>query len=337
MILNLFVQFDITSLNLEVVLTFLIAGWGMFTLSRYMHQCERTAAILGISYSLSGCMVGSAQLMVFLIGMAWLPWLLWSWLRVLKGDGIRYSALLAFFLMCNITGASPAFTIVFMYVLPIMAIWYLVSSKERWKYVKGLAFRLLVVLTLLLLLLAPFIVSFVDFMPYFNRTGKLPYEDMIINPFVWSDYLSFVFPYSVISTHSMFAVTDLSLRNAYIGIAGLVFFIVGLVNRKKSAGWFAGLAIAAFVAMWLALGDYSGIYRMTYHLPGFGLFRHPAFFRGYGMMCMLLIAEFAISSWLKGEWQFPKRGVLFALFALLAACSIAFFNTTPALISKTLR
>ncbi|MFM7233054.1 MAG: hypothetical protein ACKOZM_00595, partial [Flavobacteriales bacterium] len=94
---------------------------------------------------------------------------------------------------------------------------------------------------------------------------------------------------------------------------------------------------AGFVAMWLALGDYSGIYRMTYHLPGFGLFRHPAFFRGYGMMCMLLIAGFAISSWLKGEWQFPKRGVLFALFALLAACSIAFFNTTPALISKTLR
>ena len=335
-LLNLLGQYDITSLNLEVVLTFLIAGWGMFTLSQFLHQCNRTAVILGISYSLSGCMVGSAQLMVFLIGMAWLPWILWSWLRVLRGEGARYSALLAFFLMCNITGASPAFTIVLMYMLPIMAVWYAVKSKERWLYAKRLAFQLMVVTALLLLLLAPFIVSFIDFMPYFNRTGKLPYEDMIINPFVWSDYLSFLFPYSVISTHSMFEVTDLSLRNAYIGLTGLTFFIASMFYRKNHSSWFAGLAVGGFMAMWLALGDYSGIYRITYHLPGFGLFRHPAFFRGYGLLCMLLLAGYALSSWLKGEWQFPKRIFVFALLGLLGVCAIAYFNSAPELIAKTI-
>jgi hypothetical protein len=53
--------------------------------------------------------------------------------------------------------------------------------------------------------------------------------------------------------------------------------------------------------MVLALGDYSGIYQWVYHLPGFGLFRHPAFFRGYSILCMLLIGGFAISRHLSGE------------------------------------
>lgn len=334
-LLNLFGQYDITTLIVEAVFTFIIAGWGMFTLSRYVHRCNQTASILAISYALSGCMVGSAQLMVFLIGMAWLPWILWAWLHVLKGDGARYSALLAFFLMCNITGASPAFTIVLMYVLPIMAIRYMVKSTERFSYFKRLAFQLMVTAALLLLLLAPFIVAFIDFMPYFNRTGKLPYEDMIINPFVWSDYLSFVFPYSVISTHPMFEVTDLSLRNAYIGIAGLTFFIAAWMFRKIHTAWFAGLVIGGLLAMWLALGDYSGIYKLTYHLPGFGLFRHPAFFRGYGLLCMLLLAGFAMSTWLKAEWHFPKRSFAILFTVLLGVSVLSYANSTPELIAKT--
>ncbi len=333
----LFGQYDITSLIIEVVLCFLIAAWGMFTLSSWMHQCNRTAAVIALSYALSGCMVGSAQLMVFLIGMAWLPWILWAWLRLLKGDGIRNAALLSVFLMCNITGASPAFTIVLIYVLPAIGIWYFFRSETKLLFLKQTAFRVFITVSILLLLLAPYIVAFVDFMPYFNRTGKLPYEDMIINPFVWSDYISFLFPYSVLSTHSMFAPTDLSLRNAYIGLGCLVFFVVAITSKKLRNKWFVGLLIGLVLAFWLALGDYSGIYRFTYNLPGFGLFRHPAFFRGYGILCMLLFAGFAMPRWLNGEWHFPKR--LFYAMAL-SLCFVAlgaWFSTDAALVKKTIQ
>ena len=98
-LLMLLGQYDITSLILEVVLCFVISGWGMFTLSRWMHGCNRTATVLAISYALSGFMVGSTQLMVFLIGIAWLPWIVWAWLRILNGGGARYAALLSFFIM----------------------------------------------------------------------------------------------------------------------------------------------------------------------------------------------------------------------------------------------
>jgi len=336
-LLMLFGQYDITSLIVEVVCTFLIAGWGMFTLSNYVHGHRQTSFLLAISYALSGCMVGSAQLMVFLIGMAWLPWILWGWLKVLKGDGIRYAALLAFFLMCNITGASPAFTIVLMYVLPAIAFWHFMRSENKSSFVLSRGFQLLITATLLLLLLSPFIVAFIDFLPYFNRTGKLPYEAMIINPFVWSDYISFVFPYSVLSTHEMFQVTDLSLRNAYVGLAGLFFCGLTLFYWRNRGVWHAGLLIGVVLALWLALGDFSGIYRLTYHLPGFGLFRHPAFFRGYAILGILLLSGFSLRRWLEGEHNLSMNRLVFFLVSLVAVGLFAWYSTTSDLVLKTLQ
>jgi hypothetical protein len=334
-LLMLFGQYDITSLIAEVVITFIIAGWGMFQLSSWMHQCNRTAFLMAISYALSGCMIGSAQLLVFLIGMAWLPWILWAFLQMLRGGGARYSALFAFFLMCNITGASPAFTIVLLYALPSIFIYHLFKSKERIAFAKHFFFQAMVAGTILIMLLAPFIVSFVDFMPYFNRNGKLPYEAITLNPFVWSDYISFLFPYSVISTHEMFQITDLSLRNAYVGIAGLVFFLLTLAFVRRSK-WFWGLIAVVIVSMILALGDYSGLYRAIYHLPGFGLFRHPAFFRGYAMLGILLLAGFSMSQWLEGKLSVSRSFLVVSFSLLLAFAGIAWALTEPQLIQKTL-
>jgi len=334
-LLMLFGQYDITSLIVEVVLCFVISGWGMFTLSRWMHGCNRTAAVLSISYALCGFMVGSTQLMVFLIGLAWLPWIVWAWLRVLQGGGARYAALLSFFLMCNITGASPAFTIVLLYLLPAMAIYYFVRSQDKASFLRQFIFNALISATLLLFLLAPFIVAFVDFMPYFNRSGKMPYEAITLNPFVWSDYISFLFPYSVISTHSMFQITDLSLRNAYIGISGLLFFGATIISSRYRSKWFWGIAVSLVIAMWLAMGDESGIYRMVYHLPGFGLFRHPAFFRGYGILCMLLLAGFSMRQWLNGEIVLNKIFIRVFIAMLVAVACAAWFSAESGLVVKT--
>jgi hypothetical protein len=216
-----------------------------------------------------------------------------------------------------------------------MAIYYFVRSQEKATFLRQFIFNALISATLLLFLLAPFIVAFVDFSPYFNRSGKMPYEAITLNPFVWSDYISFLFPYSVISTHSMFQITDLSLRNAYIGIAGLLFFGATIISSKYRSKWFWGIAVSLVIAMWLAMGDESGIYRMVYHLPGFGLFRHPAFFRGYGILCMLLLAGFSMRQWLNGEAVLNKRFVLiFTGMFLVVACA-AWLSTESGMVMKT--
>ncbi|HRP60757.1 MAG TPA: hypothetical protein PK833_10830, partial [Vicingus sp.] len=59
-VLMLFGKYDSTSLMIELMSCFVIAGLGMYKLSNYIHQCKKTAFILGLSFALSGFMVGSA-------------------------------------------------------------------------------------------------------------------------------------------------------------------------------------------------------------------------------------------------------------------------------------
>jgi hypothetical protein len=323
-LIMLFGQYDITSLIVEVVLTFLIAAWGMFRFSNFLFDCKRTSLLIAISYGLSGFMVGSAQLLVFLIGMAWLPWILWAWLSILRGAGIRHSLLLSFFLACNITGASPAYTIILFYLLPAVGFYYVVKSENRRLFLVGLLKPLLVTLSLLFLLLLPFIVSFIDFMPYFNRTGKLPFEAITLNPYTIGDYISFLFPYSVISTHEMFQLTDLSLRNSYVGWVSFSFFLLTLLSKKYRTLWYWPLVSCFVLAMWLAFGDQTFLYRWVYHLPGFGLFRHPSFFRGYAIFCIVVLAGFSLKKWLEEDRPISPILVRRIVWSLIAVMLISF-------------
>jgi hypothetical protein len=259
-------------------------------------------------------------------------------LRLLEDGALRYALWLAVFLMCNITGASPAFTIILLYIIPIVALLYGSKKRSDWNYIKRLMKSVALCAVVLVVLLLPFIHAFLDFYPYFNRTGKLAYEDMIINPFVWADYISFLYPYSVISTGEMFQVTDLSLRNAYIGWAGVGFFVLSVTHRKYWTRWHLGLAVGCVLALWLALGDFSGIYQAVYQLPGFGLFRHPAFFRGYAMLCMLLLAGFAMKDCFDAN-RFTRstRNLLFTFIALTCAASCwAWTHTSVESIQRSL-
>ncbi|MFN5620661.1 MAG: YfhO family protein [Flavobacteriales bacterium] len=331
-------EYDITSLIIEVVGCFLIAGWGMYVLSNHLHACKRTATLLGVSYALSGFMVGSTQLMVFLIGMAWLPWILWSLLKLLEDGHWRYGLLLAVFVMMNITGAGPAFTIILIYILPVISIVQLWKRRSEISYLGRVVRSLILSFSVLLLLLLPFLIAFIDFYPYFNRTGKLAYADMIINPFVPADYLSFLYPYATLSTGSWFQVTDLSLRNAYIGLIGLVFFVIALFSQVGQSRYRVGLIIGFALSILLALGDYSGIYQWVYHLPGFGLFRHPAFFRGYSIICMLLLSGYALSGYLKGDLLLKYiKQMLVTLLALSAiALTVGLLNTSMEDVKRSL-
>ena len=322
-LLMLLGQYDITSLIVEVVLTFLIAAWGMFRFSTFLFDCKRTSLLLAISYGLSGFMVGSAQLLVFLIGMAWLPWILWAWLSLLRRASVRHALLLSFFLACNITGASPAYTIILLYLMPAIGFYYIGKSENKRMFLQGLVKPLAVMFVMLFLLLLPFIVSFIDFMPYFNRTGKLPFEAITLNPYTIGDFISFLFPYSVISTHEMFQLTDLSLRNSYVGLVCFAFFLITLSSRKYRTSWFWPLAGCLVFSMWLAFGSQTFLYRWVYHLPGFGLFRHPSFFRGYAIFCIIALAGFSIQKWLEEDRSISPVFFRRAAWALLAISLIA--------------
>jgi hypothetical protein len=296
-LLMLFGKYDITSLQIELLLTLIIAGLGMFKLSLYFHHCKKTAFILALSFAASGFMTGTNQLLVFLIGVAWLPWCIWSLLSFFKTFDKKYIFLSALFFALETTGASPAFTIILIYIYFFMFIYAIWQNRLNITNVKKIIFASLLIIACTFLLLLPYIQSFLEFAPYFGRGEKLPYQAFLIqNPFSFQYYISFLFPYTVISASEIFMQTDLSLRNVYIGIIGIFALFFTLTNLKKFTRNHKILILCGFLALLIALGNEFFAFKYLYHLPGFGFFRHPSFFRIYAMLCFLLLAGYWIKT-----------------------------------------
>ncbi len=291
----LFGKYSVISLSTELTVYFLIAGLGMYKFSKLISDSPYVRFFCGISFALSGFMVGTTQIMIFLMGAAWLPWILYCVWKLHESTQLKHAILLGIFIALQTTSASPCYTIILLYIL-IAGFVY-----SFWKAERKLRLTMFygVGAVVAILLVAPMIVGFMEFKPYFGRLGKLPYDPWIYEgSFDFAEYVSFLFPMSVLSKSELWGPTDLTLRNGYFGIFGCLFFIVGLLNfraSKKVLIFFLG----AILFLLLAAGDYTPLYKLVYHLPGFGTFRHPSFFRSHALFFMILIAGIGLNHFLK--------------------------------------
>ena len=292
----------------------------MYWFIKSLFQDEKTAAIIGLCFSLSGLMVGSAQLMVFLAGVAWLPWCLGALYQFSKNFKLKYAILSGLFIALNTTSASPAYTIILIYFYFFIFLYFFWQNRKNKQQLSSIFMGGLTMVIVSAVLLLPYIMSFIEFAPYFNRLSKLPYDKFLLsNPFTFVDYISFLFPYGVISNSEMFKGTDLSLRNAYIGIVGLFFFILGFLNHYNNKKVLL-LTFLALVFLVIAMGSNTFVYQLLYHLPGFGVFRHPSFFRTYALFAMLIVTAYGLKNFLQTPKLTGKNNYLiyvFGVFVLL--------------------
>lgn len=313
-ILMWFGTYDIVSTNIELLSCFVIAALGMYQLSEFWFSNKKVSFLLGLAYSLSGFMTGSTHLMVFLIGVAWFPWIIWALMAYLRNYRVKYAIYLAGFMAMNITGASPAYTILMVYVVLGITMAHVFkhrSSKEVWMSLVRTGWPLLIIFTMMI---APYIISFIEFLPYFNRAHQRPYADMVINPLVPGNWISFLYPYAINDRqHEWFRLTDLSLRDTYIGFATIVMVILGCFRYRKNKRFLivAGMAILSF---WIAMGDETFLYQYLFKLPGFGLFRHPSFIRSYGIFCLILLAGFRLKDLFEGIYFDKKERIILFTF-----------------------
>ena len=312
----LFGKYTAISLSTEISFYFLIAGLGMYKYSEIITHNKWVRFFCGISLALSGFMVGTTQIMVFIMGIAWLPWILHFVRRIYQTSQLKYMLLLGLFVALEATSASPAYTIILIYTLVAFVGYYLLKTggskvKLLGCYLGAGAIAIVLVL--------PLIVSFKEFQPYFGRAGKLPYIPWIYDgSFDFAEYVSFLFPISTLSKSDFWGSTDMTLRNGYFGVFGLAFFIFGIVKTKRSFKTISLLAIS-FVFLILAAGDYTPFYKMAYYLPGFGTFRHPSFFRSHALLFFILISGIGFNQLLKS-----KTGFKWIWIGLIITCVTGF-------------
>jgi len=314
LIVALFGEYTTIGLSTELTLYFLITGLGMYRFSRVITSSPSVRMFCGLSLALSGFMIGTTQIMIFLMGIAWLPWILDALIRLKNTFHLKYVLALGLFISLEATSASPAYSIVLIYIL-FGAIFYSVFQTTEGKLKLFAFFALAGIVSIVLSL--PMIHGFLDFQPYFGRIGKLPYEPWIYEgSFDFWEYVSFVFPMSTLSQSDIWGATDLTLRNGYIGIIGFGLLLLGLFQFKVDRKVKILSALSLFFLI-LAAGDYTLFYKWFYHLPGFGTFRHPSFFRSHLTLFLVLIAGVGFNFILMNKQRVKPMLLVLSLIVIL--------------------
>jgi len=326
--LMLFGKYTTASLVAEMIIYFVICAIGIYKFSGLFVKSRQVKYIISVSYALSGFMVDNSQIMIFLMGYAWLPWILYYIIEFNKYQNYKYALLAALFVALNTTSASPAYTVVLVYVLVFMVLYNLFTriklKKLNKKFIIGYVLFSLVTIILLL----PFIISFLNFLPYFSRIDKLPYDGILLDgSFDFAEYISFFFPYSVNGETDIFGATPPSLRNAYFGIFLLVILVYTLIKQKNKKVWlFVGLGLFALT---IAAGNYLPVYKVLYHyLPGFGLFKHMSFFRGYAILCFIMAAGIGLENILSVDSHKDKNYIRLFAFVLVIFIAATIYSAT---------
>jgi len=317
----LFGKYTINSLIVELLSCYVLAGLGMYKLSNYLYDCKKTGFILGLSYALSGFMVGSSQLMVFLIAVTWFPWCIYALIQFFKTYKLRYQLMSAFFMALFITGASPSYTIILAYIVVGLFLYQLVIQKSSKGHIKNIIIGGCVILFSLVILLLPYINSFIEFSPYFNRVDKLAYNGFLLNnPFTPVSYISFILPHSVIAKSDWFNITDLSLRNGYFGFLGLIICASSLLSKLTKTKII--LLLCIIVSLLIAAGDETFLFKYLYHLPGFGVFRHPSMFRAFTIFCCLLLGGYELKYIINNGFEKRHKAVLLGAILLVTIAGV---------------
>ena len=286
------------SFTIELLFYLLVAGSGMFTLCKGFRFSGTVAAITGIAFMCSGYMVGHLQHFNWISGASFLPWCLWSFRTLQKRRSLKNIIRTALFFYFLVASAHPGIIIgsIYFFIAYLLFSFFTENEEaERPKKVSRFVFANGSMIAILLLLSAGMLSGYADILPHFTRGEKVAISAALENPFSLPCFLSFILPLATVKMDSLFH-TDISMRNAYIGLPLLIFFSCALFQKKSTFQKF--FLYSGLFFLLLSLGGIAR--KITYHFfPGMSYVRLNGEFMICCIFCMLLVAASAFDAALK--------------------------------------
>ncbi|MEO6404032.1 MAG: hypothetical protein ABIY51_09260 [Ferruginibacter sp.] len=306
------------SFTIEVLLYLFIAGTGMYILCRQSSFNKIVCLIAGASFMCSGYMIGHMQHFNWISGAAFLPWCLWSYKKIIQDFSAKnvIEASLVFYLL--ISSAHPGITIGAFYFFAAYAIFDLFSGKQKTvsQKIPGFLKTNLAFIVGLLVLCTGLIMGYADILPHFSRAEK-PVMEAVVNPTNFKTWISFLFPMSITKNENWFA-TDVSMRNLYMGISLLLFFVFALLSKKTREQLFF-LFVGLFFLLIAAGGRLT---QLLYQLPLLGYVRLPGEYSVFALFAFILVGAFSLNNFIQNESHRARLALLTrSFFVLIAAAS----------------
>jgi hypothetical protein len=318
------VGYNIYTIGFEFYLHVFFAGVGMYWLAQTLNFDKRIALITGVTYMLCGIFVGNAQHLPYIIGAAWLPFVLNFYFRLLAEKEASNGVYAGFFLFLMITGGYPAFVIVLFYFF-LASFSYYIFKSWRSKKKNSVYFFLInhiVFVVSALVFSAGMLISIYQVSPYLSRLEGFTLEQALYSPFAPKAFISFLLPFSTVDFPEIFK-GDISMINGYFGLFMLFFLFAGIFAPKNSGVKF--IFVLGIFSLLAAVGDALPVRELLYkYVPMMDVFRFPAVFRIFALFAFILVgANYLNLHYKKGKflsfrkWIIPLSVVLLALIGII--------------------
>lgn len=296
LLISLAGRYNMSTLQYETLLYIFVAGLGMYKLLSITSSSHLTKLISATAYMFCGFIINSGQITVWVASAAFLPFIFLYYHRVLYQRELVYKNAIktsvAFYLL--FTAGYPSILIASCYVLIFSLLVFCVAQAREKSLHKIFVTTLikaniLIAITFLLISL-PALLSYIDYLPYYQRAGGTTLAEAQQNPFNLFASISYFFPLSVTREHP-YLPTDPTARSAYIGLFTIVL-LAGILRKKLSPFQILILVITLF-AFGFSLGNASPVREFCYrYIPLMNLFRHPGTMRIFTTLGLLIVSSF---------------------------------------------
>jgi len=291
--LSAFSRYNMYSLHVETLLYMFLSGLGMYKLLGTGNHLPNTRLVLAASYMFCGFIIDTAQITVWTASAAGIPFALLYYHRVLFQTGRRLgnASKTAFALYFLFSAGYPSFLIMSAYIMAGMTLYYLFNHQTLRQGVheisKALPFVSLAAAGLILLSL-PALLSYLDYLPNYQRASGLSIKQAQENPFAWFGAISTLFPLSVTRAHEWLT-NNPTARSLFTGLFSILMLAGWLKQRPSKSTWWILSGIIFF--LFFSTGDASPVRKFCFdYLPGMDLFRHPGTMRVFVTVGLLLLA-----------------------------------------------
>ena len=277
LIISLFTNFSAKVVYLQLVFHYVLAGLFMYLFTGLHMRNAAGRTIASLIYMFNGYMMIHFHQLTMINSVVWLPLILFFLEKGWRNRDILYFFPAGISVSFLIFAGHPQTILYMSYAILAFALFkcFVIGEGRRFSFFPLVLFSLSYIFGILLGAIQ--LIPSYEFSNLSNRSGSLSYEFATLSGQIDPAYLiTLFFPNYFGAVRGPFIGQHNAFLSAYLGFAFIMFLPFSFRKNKKEAFFFG---VMSLVALLVSMGDHGYIFRILFdYLPGFGLFRAPAYF-----------------------------------------------------------
>lgn len=318
------------TMSLVAVFHLFIAGWGMRSFTRRMSVSNLGSGVSALAFGLSAYLVARAGTFPMIQAAAWLPWVLWSALRLLDHGRPRSGGLVAIFTALLLLAGHAQTAWYSLLLVGSFTLWWTLTHRPfRWRRLIGVAACLLIGAGIAGLQL----MATAELLAQSQRVAGVDFDFAMNYSYAPANVLNLFAP-NVFGTpaDATYLLPRAFFEDAvYVGVIPLIAALAAVIGRIIRWRDPERPAIYASTFFWLivvivgfvfALGVNTPIFPFLYrNVPTFNLFQAPERWHLWTVTGLSVLAGIGVTVWVRGARL--RRWTFRLTFACLVAAVLA--------------